>query len=381
MAVAIVLSGLAVLLPEAAAQEKASSRGARALAEADRIVARGVTSGAFPGAALAVGRSSGLVHLRSFGRFSYEASSLPVEANTLYDLASLTKVVAATPVAMSLQDDGLLDLDAPVGTYLPCFVGGARDRVRVWHLLAHASGLPDWVALYREVRDKEAVIERLCQMELESDPGTTTAYGDLGMILLGVVLERAGGASFDALAQERVFAPLAMDDTLFRPGPEMLLRIAPTEREAWRGRLLRGEVHDANSYVMGGVSAHAGLFSTAGDVSRFSQMMLAGGVLEGRRFARRETVERFTRRVDVRGSTRALGWETPAGDPWAGRLWSQRAYGHTGLTGTVLWIDPGQDLYLVLLTNRIHPTRENEKWRDVRRELSDAVIRAMQAVR
>jgi CubicO group peptidase (beta-lactamase class C family) len=249
--------------------------------------------------------------------------------------------------------------------------------VRVRDLLAHSSGLAAWAPLFREVRGKDALVQRVCGLELEYAPGSKSQYGDLAFILLGAVLENVGEAPLDVLAMRLVFEPLGMRDTVYRPGPEIVARAAPTEEDAWRGRLLRGEVQDSNAYVMGGVAPHAGLFSTAGDLARLSEMLLGGGIFRGRRVLRQETVESFTRRVDIPGSTRMLGWETPAGDPWAGRRWSDRAYGHSGLTGTVMWIDPGRDLFLVLLTNRIHPRRENDSWREVRREVSDAVVDAL----
>lgn len=344
------------------------------LLEAERLLAVGVAHRVLPGGVLAVGDSRGLVGLRGFGRLTYDPRSPSVTADTLYDLASLTKVVATTAVAMTLVDEGRLDLEAPVSAYLPCSLGGRPVRVR--DLLAHASGLPPWAPLYRELRSAAAYVERICGMDLEHQPGTRSEYSDLGFIVLGALLEEVGGASLDVLARTRVFEPLGMHDTLYRPGRGLLTRVAPTELEAWRGRLLHGEAHDPNAYAMGGVAPHAGLFGTAGDLGRLAEMLLGRGVFRGRRLLKPETVQAFTQRVA--GSSRMLGWETPPGDPWAGALWSESAYGHTGLTGTVLWIDPGPDQYLVLLTNRVHPAPGGDDgWRGLRCQVSEAVVRAI----
>jgi CubicO group peptidase (beta-lactamase class C family) len=352
------------------------------LASADRLVEEGVATRAFPGGVLAVGNSRGLVHLRPYGRLTYEPGSPRVSVDTLYDVASLTKVVATSIVAMRLVEEGRLDIDAPVSAYLPACLGDeGQASVRVSDLLAHSSGLPAWAPLFREVRGKAAVVKRVCGLDLDSPPGSRFQYGDLGFIVLGEVLEAAGGAALDILASRLVFEPLGMRDTFYRPGPEEVERVAPTEEDGWRGRVLKGEVQDPNAYAMGGVAPHAGLFSTAGDVARVAEMLLGRGTFRGERLLSPETVERFTTRVSVPDSTRTLGWETPAGDAWSGRRWSRRAYGHTGLTGTVLWIDPERDVFLVLLTNRIHPRRENEAWRDVRRRLSDAVVEATDSAR
>jgi CubicO group peptidase (beta-lactamase class C family) len=227
-------------------------------------------------------------------------------------------------------------------------------------------------------------------MPLAYEPATKAVYSDLGELLLGEILERVAGESLDSFARRRILEPLKMKDTLYQPGPDLFSRIAPTERDPWRGRLLRGEVHDENAFALGGVAPHAGLFGTASDLARFAQMMLNGGVFEHQRVAGRDVLERFTRRAGVPGSTRALGWDTAwsgqgprssvPGTPGyssAGTLMSERAFGHTGFTGTSLWIDPERRLFVILLTNRVHPTRENDRIRAVRPAVADAVIRAL----
>jgi len=295
----------------------------------------------------------------------------------MYDLASLTKVVVTTTVAMILYDEGRLDLEKKVQDYLPLFIGPGKDKVTVRHLLTHSSGIDWWAPLYEELKGRQEYLERIQAMDLVYEPGTEYKYSDLGMILLGEILSRVAGKPFDQVASERVFEPLGMTDTLYRPGADRLARIAPTEIDSeWRGRLVHGEVHDENAFALGGIAPHAGLFSTAHDLARFVQMLANGGVLEHHRIVSRSTVELFTRKVgSVEGSTRALGWDTksPEGST-AGSYFSLDSFGHTGFTGTSIWYDPHRDLFLILLTNRVHPTRDNKLIREARPAVADAVV-------
>jgi beta-N-acetylhexosaminidase len=347
------------------------------LKEVDGVLDRAVVARAFPGAVLAVGKDGMLVHLAAFGHLSYDAGAPATAVDTLYDLASLTKVVVTTTMAMVLVDEGKLDVSRPVSAFLPEFHGGAKDKVTVWHLLTHSSGLDWWGPLYRDLKGPEAYLKRIESMDLVYEPGTKSLYSDLGIFLLGQILERVAGESLDAFATRRIFEPLGMTETLYLPGPALRARIAPTERDPWRGRLLQGEVDDENAFALGGVAPHAGLFGTARDLAQFAQMMLNGGVYDHHRIVSREVLERFTRRADVPGSSRAMGWDTPSGESSAGRLLSPRSFGHTGFTGTSLWIDPDRRLFVVLLTNRVHPTRENDAIRQVRPAVADAVVRAL----
>ncbi|HVS02579.1 MAG TPA: glycoside hydrolase family 3 N-terminal domain-containing protein, partial [Thermoanaerobaculia bacterium] len=348
------------------------------LAAVARLLDDYVARGAFPGGVLAVGHRGRLAWLHPFGRLTYDEGAPPVAADTLYDLASLTKVVATTTMAMILVDEGRLDLDTPVEDVLPGFQGPSKERVTVRHLLTHSSGLDWWAPLYEEVAGQQAYVERIQGMELVYEPGTESKYSDLALILLGAVLERAAGEPLESFVRRRVFAPLGMEETLFRPPPQLRARIAPTEVDPWRGRLVHGEVHDENAFALGGVAPHAGLFATAGDLARFAQMVLWGGVYDHHRLASRETVERFARLAGVPGSSRALGWDTksPQGSS-AGELFAPRSFGHTGFTGTSLWIDPERELFVVLLTNRVHPTRDNALIREARPAVHDAVVRAL----
>ncbi len=346
------------------------------MAEVDRVVEAAVAARAFPGAVLAVGKDGVLAHLQPFGRLSYDDDA-PVRADTMYDLASLTKVVVTTTMAMILVDEGKLDINKPVSAFLPEFRGGAKDKVTVWHLLTHSSGIDWWAPLYKELKGKDAYVRRILAMDLVYEPGTKSVYSDLGVILLGEILERVAGQDLESFARARVLGPLGMKDTTYRPGPELRPRIAPTENDPWRGHVLRGEVHDENAAALGGVAPHAGLFSTASDLARFAQMLLDGGVFEHQRIVSRETVERFTKRAGVPDSSRALGWDTPSENSSAGSLFGPRSFGHTGFTGTSMWMDPDRNLFVILLTNRVHPTRENNAIREVRRAVADAVVRGL----
>ncbi|MBN2371793.1 MAG: beta-lactamase family protein [Vicinamibacteria bacterium] len=353
---------------------------ADAVDELDGILVDGVARGAFPGAVIALGRRRSIAHLASFGKLTYEPEATQVRGDTLYDLASLTKVVATATIAMILVDDGVIDLESPVCRYLRGLRRRISERVTVARLLSHSSGLPAWRPLYREVSGRQAYIDRICAIDLEYEPGARSIYSDLGFILLGAVIEAAAGVDFESLMRERVCEPLGMHDTLYLPNDARRINIAPTERDPWRGRILRGEAHDENAFAMGGVAPHAGIFGTAGDLARFARMMLGRGRFEGKRFISEEVVARFTRRADVPGSTFALGWDTPdrgGGYSTAGALFSAESFGHVGFTGTSLWIDPMRDLFLVLLTNRVHPDRSNEKIREIRPAVADAAVRAL----
>ncbi len=346
--------------------------------EVDRMLEEFVEQGAFPGGIVAVGHRGALVHLHPFGRLSYDENAPEVEEDTIYDLASLTKVVATTTMAMIMVDEGRLDLDAKVQDFLPLFKGPGKDEVTIRHLLTHSSGVDWWAPLYEELEGPEEYLQRIQGMELVYEPGSVYKYSDLGIILLGEILSRVAGQPLEEFVRERVFEPLSMPDTLFRPGDDCLSRIAPTEYDTWRGRLVRGEVHDENAFALGGVAPHAGLFSTAGDLSRFVQMLLNGGVLEHHRIVSRETVELFTRTAGEGESTRALGWDTKSPEKsTAGSYFSPRSFGHTGFTGTSIWVDPDRELFLILLTNRVHPTRDNQLIRKVRPAVADAVVNAL----
>ncbi len=344
------------------------------------VLGRALADRAFPGAYAVVGSSREVYVRMGVGHLDWAPSPQPDE-NTIWDLASLTKVVGTTTAVMQLWEAGRIELDAPVQRYLPEFVGPHKELVTVRHLLTHSSGLPAWRPLYKEATSPTNALELVYATPLDTLPGVRMVYSDLGAILLGRIVERVSGEPLDRYLAEHVFTPLGMSSTMFRPPASLLPRIAPTERDPWRGRLVRGEVHDENAYFMGGVSGHAGLFSTAHDLTRFAQMLLGHGRLDGVRIVQAATIDTFTRVQDSTLSNRALGWEVPNGTNSAGHKLSRHAFGHTGFTGTSIWIDPERDLFVLLLTNRVDPTRANTRIAEVRVALADAVVAAIDASR
>jgi CubicO group peptidase (beta-lactamase class C family) len=344
----------------------------------DRVVQRGISAGGFPGAAVIIGRHGSIVYERAFGSLSWPITSRAVSTDeTIYDLASLTKVVGTTTAAMVLYDEGRLDLDAPVSRYIPEFSGGMKDLVTVRHLLTHQSGLPPGRDVWRRHVTPAAARQLVLSTKLGYRPGTVTVYSDLGADILGWVVESAAGATLDRVLHDRVFAPLGMHDTGFKPADSLRYRIAPTEIAPPRGYPLRGEVHDENAYALGGIVGHAGLFSTAADLAVFAQMMLNNGTYNGTRVVADSTVRLFTARAT---RTRTLGWEIGDGQHGAGDYFGEHAYGHTGFTGTSLWIDPERDMFVVLLTNRVHAAkvrRPSLVIADVRQDVADAAALAV----
>ena len=343
-----------------------------------RLVQGFIDLQAFPGASLAVGHGEKLLVCRGYGSLDYTATSAPASLHTVFDLASLTKVVCTTTLAMQACDRGLIDPEDRLSRYFPEYREGQKQQVALEHLLTHSSGLPAHVPLYKHAGGKEDILRRILETPLEYQSGSRSLYSDLGFILLGAVLERACGDSLDNLARKQIFEPLGMSRTCFHPPADWRRRIAPTEMDPWRKRLLRGEVHDENACAMGGVAAHAGLFGTAADLAVFCQALLNGGIYNHRRIVKRATLETFTKRQSgPRYSSRALGWDTPSPNSSAGSKLSPQSYGHTGFTGTSLWIDPTRRLFIVFLTNRVHPSRDNSTIQSARREVADSVAEAV----
>ncbi len=347
----------------------------RRLEAIERVVTRGIKAGGYPGAAVIVGRNGASVFEKGFGKLSWLANSTRVDAqSTIYDVASLTKVVGTTAAIMILFDEKKIDLDERVVSYLPTFNGGDKDQVTIRQLLTHTSGLPAGRDIWRIAQSPLEARAAVLSTSLENRPGTRYVYSDLGADLLGLLVEVVSSEPLDKFLERRVFAPLGMNETFFRPADSLRYRIAPTEVTPPRGYPLRGEVHDENAYVLGGVAGHAGLFSTAADLSVFAQMMLNGGEYNGIQIISRPTVELFTSRAV---GHRALGWDTAEGENGAGRYLGPTAYGHTGFTGTSMWIDPERQMFVILLTNRVHAARALRPAKvisDVRADLSDAAV-------
>jgi CubicO group peptidase (beta-lactamase class C family) len=367
-------------------------------ASAFSMLQEAIANRAFPAASLAVTHRGRLVALKALGNFTYDvladttagcplptslahSGDINVEPNTLFDLASLTKVVAATPMAMLLYERGQLDLDTPVPAIIPEFLSDApkdsrRNEVTIRMLLAHSSGLPAYEKLFLKAKTRDELLAAIFNAPLVAEPSTRAVYSDIGFILLGVALERLADESIDRFCQREFFAPLAMTNTTFKPPAEMRGKIPPTaDDKTFRHRIIQGEVQDENASVLGGVAAHAGLFSSARDLAQFAQTMLN----QGGHLFRRETVALFTRRdTTPAGTTRALGWDTPTAPSQSGKYFSQTSFGHLGYTGTSLWIDPIRNLSITLLTNRTWPDCSNHAIKKVRPLFHDLVIESLE---
>ena len=353
----------------------------QSFAEVDAAVRDGIRRGLYPGAVVIIGRRDSVLYSRGYGHYTWNPSSrVPDADSTLWDIASITKVVATAATALRLVDQGRLDLDAPVRRYLPRFSGGLKNQVTVRMLLDHTSGLKSYVPIYQRARRSRArATDLLYAQPLMRAPGDSAEYSDLNALFLGLVLEKVTGLPLDKAAAKEVFAPLAMGQTLYRPPTRLRRRIVPSGM--WRGKPVPGDVNDQNAVVFGGVAGHAGVFSTASDLAGFARTWLRGGTGPGGVWVRKETMDRFLT-IGPRSGTRMLGWDTPdlAGEEPSifGTLISRSAYGHTGFTGTELWIDPTHDLFLVFLTNRAFDPKIRDSLKElklVRTAVSDAAIR------
>lgn len=347
-----------------------------------------IAAGAAPGAVLAVSHH-GQWFIHGTGRLGLDDPTTP-DSSTLYDLASLTKVIGLTTAMMLAIDSGLIELDAPIQRYVPAFTGRNKEKVTVRQLLVHASGLPAWRPLYRETTTREEALTLADTTPLDTLPGTRYLYSDLGAMVLTQAVEGVFQQRIDSLLADRIFGPLGMSSTRYLPPTEWLPRIAPTENDPWRGHVLRGEVHDENAARLNGVSGHAGLFSTAPDLLRFGEWLISGetrrcglhctqpGTVLDPNATFWVTVRSFLQRQRIpAGSSRALGWDTPSDGSSAGRMLDSTSVGHTGFTGTSIWIDPTRELVIVLLTNRVHPTRENNRMGAVRRGVADRIVQGL----
>jgi CubicO group peptidase (beta-lactamase class C family) len=342
------------------------------------LIERAIADRAFPAAVVETGTSERVVWRQAFGRLTYAPDAPPTRGDTIFDLASLTKVIATATIAMRAVDEGRIALDERVAARLLDWRGTDREQVTIADLLEHASGLTAYLPFFRDHHGRVEFERAICTMPLEYAPRTQSIYSDLGFILLGFILEDAFSQPF-AKVYDAVLSDLKAS-VAFNPPREVRERCAPTELDLWRGRLLQGEVHDENCYVLGGAAGHAGLFGTAEGVGAFARMILqglAGRLREGSpgsAYLQQSTMDRFVRQSTVPKSSRALGWDTMLTTSSCGTRMSPRAIGHTGFTGTSLWIDPAIDRYVVLLTNRVHPSRDNNQIQPLRRALHDAIL-------
>jgi len=338
----------------------------------DSVIKAAIADRATPGATIGVARRGKLLLLKGYGHTDWARGAPRTTDSTMYDLASLTKVVATTTAAMMLEEEGLLDLDRTVASYLPEYDVPDKRTITVRMLLTHASGIRSNHPLWKEAKGREQYFAGMVTFPLARAPGSAVEYTDWNMVLMQFIIERITAQTLDHFVQTRVFGPLGMRDTQYNPPEPLRRRIAPTETEDFRGGQVWGVVHDETAWVLGGVSGNAGLFSSARDLSIFVQMLLNGGSYGGVRLLKPSTVARWTARQRPDAS-RALGWDTPSAQSSAGRFFSLRSFGHTGFTGTSVWADPEKELFVVLLTNRVNPTRDNQKIGPLRRAVADIV--------
>jgi CubicO group peptidase (beta-lactamase class C family) len=349
------------------------------------LLEQAVRDRVFPGCAFAVLAGRNAAHpeylAQAVGHFTYEPDALPVEPGTVFDLASLTKVLATTAAIMRLCDRGSLALDAPVKDWLPEFDSGdradaRRSRVTLRMLLDHSSGLPGYVRLFESANDRLQMIDACLRQPLTADPGTREEYSDIGFIILGYLIEKVAGEQLDSFCQREIFAPLGMSTSVFCPKQKTRPSIPPTERDcSFRHRVIQGEVHDENASVMDGVAGHAGLFSNALDPLRLAACILADGVTPaGMQLFMPHTIAQFAEPAcQPPGTSRALGWDTPSAPSSSGNFFSPRSIGHLGFTGTSLWIDLDARIAVALLTNRTWPDRSNQAIRALRPRFHDGL--------
>jgi serine-type D-Ala-D-Ala carboxypeptidase len=320
----------------------------------DDVVEEGLRNERMPGCVVLVGYQGRIAWLKSYGARQVKPDVVPMTTDTVFDLASLTKPIATATSIMLLIEDGLIELDASAAKYIPEFGVNGKEAITIRQLLTHQSGLlPD--NSIQDYQDGPAVaFRRIHELDLRAEPGARFMYSDVGFIVLGEIVERVSGRTLDAFAKERIFAPLGMSETGFNPDSKLKLRAAPTQER--NGDWMRGEVHDPRAYKLGGVAGHAGLFSTAEDLARYAQMLVNDGVLGEARILKPETCQLMQASQEVSSGIRTLGWDCRTGySSNRGDLFSPRAFGHGGFTGTALWIDPDREMFVIFLSNRVHP--------------------------
>jgi CubicO group peptidase (beta-lactamase class C family) len=344
--------------------------------EVDSLIYSAISDSTFPGAVLLVNKSGKIIFNKAYGRFTYADTSSAVTTETIFDIASLTKVIATTTAAMICYEKELFSLDDPVSKFIPSFAAQGKANITIKNLLLHNSGLPAFKRFYKKYSLPDEIINDIYLTELEYETGTKTVYSDLGMIVLAKVIEKVTGESLDVLCRKEIFQPLDMRSTLFNPPDSIQYKINPTEIDNyWRNKLVWGKVHDETASMLDGVAGHAGLFTTADNINKLLRSLLSQATNNGINLVKKQTVELFTKKFSEE-STRALGWDTKSAEnSSAGNLFDITSFGHTGFTGTSVWIDPTKDLIVVFLPNRVYPTRENKKIYKLRPVLHDAVVR------
>lgn len=349
--------------------------------EVDGVINKAIEDEAFPGAVVLIWKDGKTFYEKAYGNYTYESTSQIVKTNTIFDLASLTKVVVTTTAAMICYDRNLFLLNDKVIKYIPEFAVNGKENITIKNLLIHNSGLPAWKKFYGRDLTYDDVINEIYSSELEYKTGEKTLYSDLGIITLGKIIEKVSGKTLETFCRNEIFMPLKMNSTFYNPPDSLNNYCAPTETDNyWRMKTLQGEVHDETSAMLNGVAGHAGLFSTAQDIANLMMVLMNKGKCNDVQFIKQNTIELFTKR-NSEGSTRALGWDTKSDSgSSAGKYFSKNSFGHTGYTGTSIWADPERNLFVVFLTNRVYPTRENTKIQKIRPQLHNAIIKSLEVI-
>ena len=342
----------------------------------DNFVEKQIKRGAFPGAVLLIGTREKTLYFKAYGYSKLFPERNLMTKDTLFDMASVTKPVATATSIMVLLERGEIRLDDSVKYFIPSFQGELKDEVTIRHLLTHTSGLPPWLPLYSICSSREEVYRYVSSsVKLQYKPGERVIYSDLNFILLGYIIERVSGLRLDEFSSKNIFKRLNMRNTLFNPPKGLKEKAAATEYCSYRKRILQGEVHDENAYRMNGISGHAGLFSTAKDLAIFARMMLNKGRYANVKVLSSRSVEEMTKDQTIGlNQRRGLGWDLKNKYCSCGDLFTEKAYGHTGFTGTSIWIDPELNLFVIFLTNRVHPTRSNTAIISIRPRLHNIIV-------
>ncbi len=345
----------------------------------DNLIISAIQDSVAPAIALLFGQGDKILYSKAFGNYTYDKSSQKVSTKSMFDLASVSKVVGTTSAAMLLIQNGQLHLDDLVIKYLPEFNNNGKDKITIRNILLHNSGLAAFKKYYDEFSTAEEVINDIMNLELNSEPGEKYVYSDLGMITLQKVIEKITQKPLDKFLTENLFIPLEMNQTLYNPSKKLKDKCVPTEDDNfWRMRLLQGEVHDERAFMLNGVAGHAGLFSTVEDLSHFALMMNNNGMYRGKQIISPKIIDEWTTKQSEQ-SDRGLGWDTKSleGYSSAGTKFSKKSFGHTGYTGTSIWVDKETKLFVILLTNRVHPTRANRKISKFRPVIHDAIYNSV----
>ncbi|MEO8211031.1 MAG: serine hydrolase [bacterium] len=357
----------------------------------DDIISKGINNNAFPGAQLIIGNDKDIIYSKCYGNFTYDDFSNPVTDESMFDLASLTKVVATTSAIMQLYQKQKIHLNDKVSSYIPEFANNGKEDITILNLLLHNSGLIAFVPFYKTYSNREQVLNAIFNISLDYPTNTKSVYSDLNAILLGLIVEKVSGMDLNDYCKQNIFIPLDMHSTMFIPDEKLKDKIAPTEYDNyWRMRLIQGEVHDETTSILGGVSGNAGLFSNATDLYKFMRVMLNNGEyynpysrgLSEEKLFDSEIVSLFTKKyTDVNyNNSRALGWDTKPLETSTkyripcGEMISDNCFGHTGFTGTSIWCDKDRNLIIIFLTNRVYPSRDNYGIRDIRPEIHNLAI-------